>query len=383
LRFSDSGAFPIDRLELTSRTARLETRGSFTAEHVADFTILARALPTDGGVTKAAEAELDSLVFDGSLKGALGRPRVNGSLKVAGVRADGSAVDRIEATLSAEPTGPDPSASRFALSVDAKVEGLLLADPALRRVIGARAALSFRGTLQPDNVVEVAILKIEGPTAKASYAGKVGRNTLAGTVQMVLTDIALFSDIASRPLEGSLTAQAALSGDPARKAITADIDLRTEKLALGQPALDRLLGKSPHFSGRLSQVYDGYSFDGVRFDGAEMVLARLEGRATARLADARLNVDLKNLAAIDPKLSGRAILDGRLTMERPDLVATLSATDAQALGRPIHNWTPEAAYIFCTPARRIRIDKGAMNTSPPLWLRQYRGRGAAMHGSWD
>ena len=76
LRFSDSGAFGIDRLELTSRTARLETRGSFTADHVADFTISARAVPTDGGVTKAGEAEFDSLVFDGSFKGPLGRPRL-------------------------------------------------------------------------------------------------------------------------------------------------------------------------------------------------------------------------------------------------------------------------------------------------------------------
>ena len=50
LRFSDSGAFGIDRRELTSRAARLETRGSLTADHVADFTISARA-PAPSGLT--------------------------------------------------------------------------------------------------------------------------------------------------------------------------------------------------------------------------------------------------------------------------------------------------------------------------------------------
>jgi len=140
--------------------------------------------------------------------------------------------------------------------------------------IGSRAALTFRGTLQPDNIVEVATFRIEGPTAQAAYAGKVGQNTLTGTVQAALSDMAVFSDIAGRPLAGSITAKANLSGDPARKAVTADIDLRTRALALGLPALDRLLGQSPHFRGRLSQIYDGYTFEGARLDGVDHVVRR-------------------------------------------------------------------------------------------------------------
>src|SRR5262249_58951670 len=96
-------------------------------------------------------------------------------------------------------------------------------------------------------------------------------------------------------------------GDRAGRAVTADIDLRTRALALGLPALDRLLGQSPHFRGRVSQIYDGYTFEGARLDGAEIV-ASLEGRATARLADARLDVDLKDLSPLEPKLPGPAHL---------------------------------------------------------------------------
>src|SRR6516164_5174317 len=88
LHFPHRAAFGIDPLELASQTARLDARGTLTADRVADFTVSAQALPTEG-------AELDSLVFDGSLKGPLARPRVNGSLKAAGLRAQGSALDRI------------------------------------------------------------------------------------------------------------------------------------------------------------------------------------------------------------------------------------------------------------------------------------------------
>ena len=338
VRFADSGAFGIDRLELTSRTARLEARGTLGADRVADFLVSARAVPTEGGVTKAADAELDGLAFDGSLKGPLARPAINGVLKAAGLRAGGSALERIDANLVMVPSGAESNAARFAISADAKVEGLRLADPALRRAIGARAALTFRGTLQPDNVIEVTRLDLDAPTARASYAGRIGQNTLTGTVDATLSDLAAFSEVAGRPLAGALTARAALSGDPARKAVSADVDLRTSGLALSLPVLDRTLGTAPRFTGRLSQVYDGYAFDGARFEGAEIV-GRLEGRATARLADAKLVVDLKDLSTLDPKLAGRALLDGRLTgtLEKPDLTATLTTSEARALGRPLRD----------------------------------------------
>lgn len=336
LRFSDAGAFAIDRLELASRTARLDARGTLAPDRVADFTVSARAVPTDGGMTKAADVELDSLVFDGRLTGPIGRPRVEGALTAAGLRADGNAVERIEASLGLEPVGPETGANRFGLRADAKVDGLTLADPALRRAVGSRGAFTFRGTLQPDGVVEVAKLALDAPSAQIAYAGRVGQNTLTGNFDAILSDLAVFSDVAGRPLTGRLDAKAVLSGDPARKAVTADVDLRTQALVLGLPALDRLLGRAPRVTGRLSQVYDGYAFDAARLDGAEMV-ARLEGRATARLADAKLLVDLKDLSAVEPRLAGRALLEGRLTgtLERPNLVATLIAADAQALGRPV------------------------------------------------
>ncbi|PSJ20128.1 hypothetical protein CVH10_19230, partial [Halomonas sp. ND22Bw] len=94
-----------------------------------------------------------------------------------------------------------------------------------------------------------------------------------------------------------------------------------------------------------------YAFEGARLEGAEIV-ARLEGRATARLADAKLVVDLKALATFDPKLTGRALLDGRLTgtLEKPDLNATLTASEARALGRPVRDLRIETAVKDFTGA---------------------------------
>ncbi|WP_298960252.1 translocation/assembly module TamB domain-containing protein [uncultured Methylobacterium sp.] len=336
LRFGDDGALGIDRFELASRTARLALSGGVDAGRRADLALQARALPTEGGVTKAGEATLEALTFDGSVKGPLAAPAVVGRLRAAGLAAAGSRLDRITADLAAEPLPPLPAGQSFRLSADATVEGLSLADPALRRAIGPRAAVSLRGTLGPDGVADLSEVVLDGPVATARYAGRVGRDVLTGTLKAELRDIAGFSLLAGRPLAGRVTAEAAFSGDPGRGGVTADVSARTEKLALGTPALDRTLGREPRFAGRLTRLRDGYAVQAVRLEGAA-VTATLDGRATATQADVAGRVSLPDLATLDPDLAGRATLDARLTgsLERPDLSLVAAAPEARALGRPI------------------------------------------------
>ena len=342
LAFADGGAARIDRLELTSRTARLTAGGGVTGDRVADLTVQARALPTDGTVTKAGDGEIGRLVFDGSLKGPLTSPSVRGTLDAAGLRDRASSVERVEARIAVEPEG-SPSAQRFAVTADGRVEGLRLADPALRRAVGSRARLSLRAAYGPDGVIDVTSLTLDADTARASYAGRVGQNTLTGTLDAALPDLAAFSGFGARGLAGRVDARARLSGDPARRAVGADLTVTTAGLRTGLPAADRVLGRAPTLQGRVSQAYDGYGFDHLRLEGAGLT-ASLQGEATGSRADVGLRVDLKSLSDLDGRFTGRAALDGRLTgsLERPDLAATLSAPAATADGRPIRNLKVEA-----------------------------------------
>ncbi|MFC6024386.1 translocation/assembly module TamB domain-containing protein [Methylobacterium mesophilicum] len=340
--FADSGAFRIDRLELTSRTARLAASGSLTKDRIADLTLQARALPTEGAVTKAGEAEIGTLVFDGSVKGPLAAPTVRGTLDAAGLRSRDSSLDRIEARLGVDPQG-DPSAQRFSITADGKVEGLRLADPALRRALGSRAQLTLRAASGPDGVIDVSSLRIESDTAKASYAGRVGQNTLTGTLDAALPDLAVFSGLAGRGLSGSLDAKARLTGDPARKALAADLTVTSAGLATGIAAADRALGRAPTLQGRVSQSYDGYGFEHLRLEGSGLT-ATLQGEATSATADVTGRIDLKSLADLDGRLTGRAGIDARMTgsLEHPQLAATVTAPAATADGKPIRDLRAEA-----------------------------------------
>ncbi len=351
--FADSGTFRIDRLDLTSRTARLSAGGGITADRVADLSLQARAVPTEGEVTKAAEAELRSLLFDGSVKGPLAAPRVRGALQAAGLRTKESALDRIDATVSAEPIpATDPKATpRFTLAADGHLDGLRPADPALRRALGRHALFAFRAETQSDGTLDVTTLKLDAETARAAYTGRVGQNLLTGRLDASLPDLAAFSGLAGRTLAGSLDARAALSGDPARKALAADLTVTTSGLVTGLEAADRLLGRNPGLTGRVFQVYDGYGFERLRFEGAGL-LASLQGQATTTQADVSGRIDLKSLAALDGRLAGRAALEGRLTgsLEKPDLTATLTAPEVTANGRPIRGLRLETVLTDLTGA---------------------------------
>ncbi|TGD95789.1 hypothetical protein EU555_26525 [Methylobacterium nonmethylotrophicum] len=351
LRFVDDGAVRVDRFELTSRTARLALNGGVDAARHADLTLQARALPTEGGVTRAGESTLESLMLDASVKGPLDAPALRGTLRAAGLSAAGSRLGRASADLVAEPLPRAPEGQSFRLAANAEVDGLHLADPALRRAIGPKASFRLAGRIDPNGVADLDAVTIEAPTANARYAGRIGRDVVAGTLQADLPDLAAFSLAAGRPLSGRVAVKALLSGDPGRAGVTADVEASTEKLLLGTPALDRTLGRDPRFAGRLTRLPDGYAVQAARLTGAA-VTATLDGRATATRADMAGRVDLTDLATLHPDLAGKAALDARLTgsLERPDVAVTLAAPEAKALGRPLRDLTARATLADVTGA---------------------------------
>ncbi|WP_246102687.1 translocation/assembly module TamB domain-containing protein [Methylobacterium terricola] len=351
LRFVDDGAVRVDRFELTSRTARLAVNGGVDAARVADLTLQARALPTEGGVTKAGDATLETLVLDASLKGPFDGPTVRGTLRAAGLSAAGSRLGRASADLVVEPLPRQPEGQSFRLAANADVDGLHLADPALRRAIGPKAAVRLAGRIDPNGVADLETASLEAPTASARYTGRIGREVVAGTLRADLPDLAAFSLAAGRPLGGRVAAKALLSGDPGRAGITADVEASTEKLYLGTPALDRTLGRELRFTGRLTRLPDGYAVQAARLTG-HAVTATVDGRATEAKADMTGRVDLTDLATLDPELAGKAGLDARLTgsLERPDVALTLSAPEARAMGRPLRDLAVRAQVTDVTGA---------------------------------
>ena len=58
--------------------------------------------------------------------------------------------------------------------------------------------MTLRASAGADGVIDIAALRLDSDTARAAYVGRVGQNTLTGTVDAALPDLSVFSGLAGQ-----------------------------------------------------------------------------------------------------------------------------------------------------------------------------------------
>jgi len=333
----DDGSLRFEPVRITSNVASFDMTGTISSGKALDLTLQARALPNDGSATRAGDAEIRHLVFDGKVQGTMTAPRINGSLDAAGMRLPQGALESVSARIAMDPVSDAAIPDRFTFTVDADASGIRLADRALARALGETLSLAARGTFDRDGIANVETARIATSTAQARFAGRVGSTVLDGSLDADIPALAAFSGITGRALRGSANLTAKLSGNPKRADIAAVIDANVRDLSTGTPPVDGLLGRSVAANGTLRRVPGGFAFENFRVDGAHLD-ARVDGRATQTTADLGLDITIDELRHVDPRISrGRADVTARLSgsLEKPDVTANATLSDMRALDRSI------------------------------------------------
>lgn len=333
----DDGALRFQPVRITSNVASFDLEGTVSSGQALDLTLQARALPTDGATTRAGDAEIRRLAFDGTVQGTLTAPRVNGSLDAAGIRLPQGALDALTARVTMNPVDNAALPDRFSFDVDARASGIQPADKALARALGTTLALTANGTLDREGIASVDTARLETSTAQAEFNGRVGSTVLDGSLEARVPALAPFSAITGRTLRGSASVTSALTGNPRRSEIAANVNARLRDFATGTAVVDGLFGRSVTANGVLRRVPGGFAFEDFRLDGAHLD-ARIDGRATQSAAALGLDITIDELRHLDPRITaGRANVTARLSgsLERPDVTANATLTDLRALNRPI------------------------------------------------
>lgn len=333
----DDGALRFQPVRITSNVASFDLEGTISSGQALDLTMRARALPTDGTMTRAGDAEIQRLAFDGTVQGTLTAPRINGSLDAAGVRLPQGALDALRARVTMNPVNDAALPDRFSFAVDARASGISPTDRALARALGPTLALTANGTLDRDGIASVSYARLETSTAQAGFAGRVGSTVLDGNLEAQIPALDPFSGITGRALRGSASVRAALTGNPRRSDFAATINAQLLELSTETSALDGLLGRSVTANGVMRRVPGGFAFENFRLEGVHLD-ARIDGRATQSAADLGLAIDIDELRHVDPRITaGLAKVDAHLSgsLERPDVTATATLSDIRALNRPI------------------------------------------------
>jgi len=333
----DDGSLRFQPVRITSNVASFDMAGTVGGNQALDLTLQARALPNEGSATRAGDAQIQRLAFDGRVQGTMTAPRINGSLDAAGVRLPQGALESLSARVAMNPVSNAAIPDRFSFTVDARANGLQPSDRALARALGQSLSLNANGTFDRDGIANVETARLETSTARAHFTGRVASTVLDGTLDADIPSLAVLSGVAGRTLRGTASLRAKLSGNPGRADIAAAIDANVRELSTGTPSLDGLFGRSVTANGMMRRIPGGFAFENFRIDGAHLD-ARVDGRATQTTADLGFDLAIDELKSLDARVSaGRASVKARMTgsLEKPDVIATATLADLRALDRPI------------------------------------------------
>jgi translocation and assembly module TamB len=247
-------------------------------------------------------------------------------------------VGHFDALIKAVADGPlTDAAAHIDVAVEARGDELALADRGLADALGDRATLNLRARATGAGDADIGVAKLETTTVAVSYSGKAGPTVLDGHARVTASDLSRFAHLAKRDLRGALTLTAALSGAPSKGKVKAVLSGTVNAPSAGLAAIDGLLGRKLALSGAVETLPGGgVSFDALTLNG-DFVQARVNGAATQNKADIGAQIALPDLHRADPRLTGRASVDAKISgsLQKPDAVVDMAMVDGGANGRPI------------------------------------------------
>jgi len=270
-------------------------------------------------------------------------------------------------TASGQEANLVPETLKIPATVDLVADIASLTDPRLATFAGPTRAKAEL-VAEAGNRVDVRALAIDNPGLQASVTGLYAPEAANADVRLTLGDLAAFSALAGRDLAGSLSAGLKVQAVPQSGSATVTIDGTGTNLALGDPRADRLLQGRSTLTGNLSRGTDGkLSADDLHLAARGLDLT-ITGRTDLKEIAATTAATLKDLALLDPALTGSASLEASANgpIEAPKVTAQLTATQLTMQGEPVTDVTASADLTASLARPTGSIDIGATFRNQPL-----------------
>ncbi|TMV08071.1 translocation/assembly module TamB [Ruegeria sediminis] len=302
-RAGAEGRVELSELDVTSNALRLEGELSLARGQLEKAALQARitppqgetvVLPVPGGQTTIGAAQLSGL-FD----------QANGNIWDLSLTADDLKTPEMQldqALLTAQGTLQQGAALQLDGDLQAALDGLKMADPALDSALGRRISLDSQFGLRDDQTLEVTGLELVGADyvldADAVIDGLESGFHLDGSASLDAKDLSRFSGLAKMDLAGSVSAKVVGNGSPLAGSFDGKLDVAGRNLATGRADIDPLIAGETTISLDAKRGPDGLTIRELAIDGAAL---------TAQAA------------AVVTSPNGNLTVDGTATVEAPDL----------------------------------------------------------------
>ncbi|MGA8173063.1 MAG: hypothetical protein WB816_19845, partial [Methylocystis sp.] len=330
----DDGSAILDNLTLENSALRLDASGRLGADQKIEAHAALHGLP----MSETAAFRAKTLEGELTVTGGAAQPDAKLRFLVEDAVSSAGRFGHFDAEVTAVADGPlTDNAAHMDLAVEARGGELALADRGLADALGDHVALKLRARANGAGDADIGLAKIETASAAVTFAGKAGPTALDGEAQITASDLSRFALLAKRDLRGALTLTAALSGAPSKGNIKAVLDGAVNAPSAGLAAIDGLLGRRLALSGAVETLPGGgVGFDALTING-EFAQARANGAATKEKADIAAQIIIPDLHRADPRLTGRANIDAKISgsLQKPDASLDAAVVDGGANGRPI------------------------------------------------
>ena len=314
--------------------------GTFTLEQLEVQTAAATLtgqLALDGQGTLLT-FELETKIEAPEGDGPVALPGTDITLGVLDIKAtyDHTEDDRWSADIIAlQPAMPGASMERLALTAQGTIappgttagvtadlnfaaEALALEDAALATAIGTDITGTGRITWQSAEPLVLEALRLNGEDYVIGLDGRASISdrmlTLAGVFTTRFEDLSRFSDLAGRPLSGSLEGTLSGGGDPLGGLFSAELDLQGTGLSTGIAQIDPLIASGVRIKGGAARGPEGTTLNGLRIE-ADGLDVTLDGKLSSQASEIALDVALDEVERLVPALPGQATVTGRASRD--------------------------------------------------------------------
>ncbi len=195
------------------------------------------------------------------------------------------------------------SQRQFTFATRGQLDGLIIDDPNVAKAVGSSASFQGDGNWQAGQPIVLDQLKLLSHALDLSTSGKLTGLTYTGVTQLALKELAAFSGLAQRPLEGQADLQADGEVDFLVGGFNINLDGTARKISLASDALDGLLKSNVLLSGNVQRNQNGLEFERLRLGNAQFHTA-LNGSYATKTSNLEATVKIHDLVALSDQAQG-------------------------------------------------------------------------------
>ncbi|MEJ8574885.1 translocation/assembly module TamB domain-containing protein [Microbaculum marinum] len=353
--FPDEGPITIESLEALTAAGWVSVSGSVDPQTMSArlaYEVIAGEAKRFAGILPVA-ASWRGIEVSGRADYGPGSAALSANLLAEDVAVEGNSVAALDLSMSADADGPlDDPDTPIAVAANGRASGVATADSSYAGAAGESVALDVTGTATPAGRFEADALKLVLGAGEILWAGVIDAAGFDGNLTASNVDLSSFAGLSGLDLTGIAGLKADLAGSFDGARLSATVDGGIEGFGTGIAQLDGALGESFTVSGGAERDADGsFAFDDLTVSGAALKLVA-DGRADEARADVDAEIELTDLARLDPRVTGSARATARLTGSLEDLAlqARVAIDEATAMDRPIENLTVEVDATDVTEA---------------------------------